>query len=172
MCSSMSAVNVTHCKINRAKNTRVATHSSSYTLTSSSHGSRIIQQINKEQEVYRPPSSALALGCQDESLFRQLDPDIFYVLTILAYTFSSWKCAIRIFILKLIEPHLWHQLEYKVMSSVPSIEPCGTPHFTLRSTDKGYLLWTSTCRGPGLCSCAEEHTSFWRCRDKIKRQDK
>lgn len=89
MCSSMSAVNVTHCKINRAKNTRVATHSSSYTLTSSSRDSRIIQQINKEQKVYCLPSSTLALGCQDESLYRPLDPDIFYVVAILAYTFSS-----------------------------------------------------------------------------------
>lgn len=89
MCSSMSAVNVTHCKINRAKNTRVATHGSSYTLASSSRGSRIIQQINKEQEVYCSPSSAFALGCQDESLHRPLDPDIFYVVTISAYTFSS-----------------------------------------------------------------------------------
>lgn len=29
------------------------------------------------------------------------------------------------------------------MSSGPSDEPCGTPHFTVRSIDEGDLLWTS-----------------------------
>lgn len=61
MCGGMSAVNVTHCKINRAKNTRTATRSYSYKLTSSSGGSRIIQLKKKSnnQEVYHPPSKAL-----------------------------------------------------------------------------------------------------------------